>query len=83
MCNHPEAQIKIAAEIDDFVERHGRLPLFNERLELPFCISAMKECMRLKPITAFGIPHLAIDDSKFVNVTFFWFHVTQFFFFDL
>ncbi|KAG2210501.1 hypothetical protein INT47_002443 [Mucor saturninus] len=62
MCNYPEAQKRIAAEIDNFVERHGRLPLFSERLELPFCISAMKECMRYKPITAFGIPHLANED---------------------
>ncbi|KAI7896201.1 cytochrome P450 [Mucor mucedo] len=64
MCRHPEVQLKIAAEIDDFVKRNGRLPLFSERLELPFCISAMKECMRYKPITAFGIPHLAIDDIE-------------------
>ncbi|KAG2205811.1 hypothetical protein INT47_003994 [Mucor saturninus] len=64
MCHHPEVQKKIAAEIDDFIERNDRLPLFSERLQLPFCISAMKECMRFKPVTAFGIPHLAIDDIE-------------------
>ncbi|KAI7896202.1 cytochrome P450 [Mucor mucedo] len=64
MCHYPEVQVKIAAEIDNFIERHGRLPSFSDRLELPFCVSTMKECMRYKPITAFGIPHLANDDIE-------------------
>ncbi|KAI7896199.1 cytochrome P450 [Mucor mucedo] len=64
MCNHREVQKKIAAEIDDFIARNGRLPLYSERLELPFCISAMKECMRYKPITTFGIPHFSIEEIE-------------------
>lgn len=66
LCHYPEVQERVSAEIDAFVERNGRLPLFTERLELQFCISVMKECMRFKPITTFGIPHYVNEDGKFM-----------------
>lgn len=69
MCNYPEAQAKAASEIDNFIKLNGRLPAFAERERLPYCISLLKEVMRLKPVTAFGIPHLANKDS---NVFFFY-----------
>lgn len=64
MCNYPEVQKVASAEIDAFVKLHGRLPLFSERTELPYCISVMKECMRFRPTTPFGIPHTTNRDCK-------------------
>lgn len=65
MCVYPEAQSKAAAEISNFVTSYGRLPKFNERDELPYCICVIKECMRLNPTVPFGVPHTATEDSKY------------------
>lgn len=67
MCHHPLAQIQASTEIDSFIQRHGRLPFFSERLELPFCISLLKECMRYRPAGLFGIPHECSEDGKFFS----------------
>lgn len=70
LCHHPSVQKKASAEVDAFVLRHGRLPNFNERLELPFCISLLKECIRYRPVTSFGLPHECCEDGKFFLKTF-------------
>ncbi|GAA5804557.1 cytochrome P450 [Helicostylum pulchrum] len=62
MCNYPQVQKRAAAEIDHFVSLYHRLPLFSERNSLPYCISMLKECMRFKPTTPFGLPHQADQD---------------------
>ena len=64
MSNYLEEQRKAAAEIDAFIQLNGRLPNFNERTQVPYCISFIKECMRFKPTTAFGIPHAVYNDGK-------------------
>ncbi|KAG2196313.1 hypothetical protein INT47_009308 [Mucor saturninus] len=64
MCNHPEVQIAASAELDSFIKKNGRLPLFNERTELPYCVSVMKECMRYRPTTPFGVPHTTQKDLE-------------------
>jgi cytochrome P450 len=63
MCHHPEVQKKVSAEIDKFVRVHNRVPIFDEREELPFCISVIKECMRYKPTDPFGLPHSVEEDG--------------------
>ncbi|KAI8090421.1 cytochrome P450 [Thamnidium elegans] len=62
MCNYPEFQKKAIAEIDEFVKLNGRLPSFKERSHFPHCISIIKECMRFRPITPFGLPHFTKED---------------------
>lgn len=62
MCHYPEVQKRCAAEIDEFIREHGRVPTFKERSALPFCIATMKECMRFRPTTPFGLPHCVRDD---------------------
>lgn len=64
MCRFPEVQRKVAAEVDEFVRLNGRLPVFNERLQLPYCIAVIKECFRFRPISAFGLPHAVNEDGK-------------------
>jgi hypothetical protein len=64
ICHHPEVQKCPSAEIDEFMKQNGRLPLFSGRKQLPYCVSVIKECMRCKPTTAFGIPHTLHIDSK-------------------
>ena len=66
MCNYPEVQRKVSAEIDEFVKLNGRLPEFSERTELPYCVSVLKECMRFKPTTPFGLPHAVHKDGVYI-----------------
>lgn len=63
MCHHPEVQKKVAAEIDQFIKANGRVPQFTERTQVPYCISVMKECMRFRPTSAFGVPHAVREDG--------------------
>ncbi|CEP19556.1 hypothetical protein [Parasitella parasitica] len=64
MCHHPELQERISSEIDKFIQVHGRMPTFTERTEVPLCISVMKECMRYRPTTYFGLPHSTDKDIE-------------------
>jgi cytochrome P450 len=64
MCHNPEVQKNASAEIDEFIKLNGRLPLFSERTEVPYCVSVIKECMRYRPTTPFGLPHTVHKDSK-------------------
>lgn len=64
MCCFPQVQRKAAAEVDEFIRLNGRLPVFSERLQLPYCIAVIKECLRFRPTTSFGIPHAVYDDGK-------------------
>ena len=62
LCHYPQVQAKMSAEIDCFIKEHGRFPEFSERDQVPYCISVMKECMRYKPTTPFGLPHVTTTD---------------------
>lgn len=64
MCHFPLVQKRAADEIDLFVEKHGRLPTFTEKAEVPFCVATYKECMRYRPTTPFGVPHSTNEDGN-------------------
>jgi cytochrome P450 len=44
LSNFPDVQKKLRAEVDAFVNAHGRLPTFEERDQLPYAIAVQKEC---------------------------------------
>jgi cytochrome P450 len=52
-------------EIDGFVKQNGALPKFGQRDQVPYTVSVLKECMRYRPITSFGLPHSTSQDSKY------------------
>ncbi|OAD01321.1 CYP5206 protein [Mucor lusitanicus CBS 277.49] len=62
LCRYPDLQRRVSAEIDAFIKTHGRIPHFNEREEIPLCISVMKECMRYRPTSSFGVSHTTDKD---------------------
>ncbi|CEG82460.1 hypothetical protein RMATCC62417_16529 [Rhizopus microsporus] len=62
LCNHPEWQKKIAEEVDLFIETHGRAPEFSEREALPNCMAVIKEVVRYRPVTFFGVSHKINED---------------------
>ncbi|CAO3632019.1 unnamed protein product [Mucor hiemalis] len=61
---YPDVQIKAASEIASFVSINGRLPRFDEREQLPYCVCVLKESMRFRPPLAFGVPHIASEDIE-------------------
>ncbi|EPB82552.1 hypothetical protein HMPREF1544_10714 [Mucor circinelloides 1006PhL] len=62
LCRYPDLQKRVSAEIDAFIKTHGRIPNFEEREEIPLCISVMKECMRYRPTSSFGVSHTTDKD---------------------
>jgi hypothetical protein len=64
LCHYPNVQENIFAEIDGFIRAHNRLPNFKDRNDVPYCVSVMKECMRYKPVTPFGLAHSVQQDRK-------------------
>ncbi|KAI8356725.1 cytochrome P450 [Choanephora cucurbitarum] len=64
MCHHPDVQDRVCAEVKAFEAKHGRLPTFEDRLEVPFSISVQKESMRYRPPTFFGVPHAVREDLE-------------------
>ncbi|KAI7873086.1 cytochrome P450 [Mucor mucedo] len=68
MCHIIRMSSKKCEEIDHFMKSHGRLPQFKEREELPYCISVIKECMRYKPTTPFGLIHAIRHEHFLVKV---------------
>ncbi|GAN11298.1 ribosomal protein S1 [Mucor ambiguus] len=67
LSHHPDVQQKAAEEIDSFIRAHGRVPGFQDRLEMPYCIAIIKESMRYRPISPFGIPHSVQQDVLIDN----------------
>lgn len=65
MCHHPQVQLKVQEEIDRFMEINKNLPTINDKEQLPYCFSVIKECMRYKPTTAFGVPHNVNKDGNY------------------
>lgn len=72
MCHYPDIQKQAAGEIDEFIKTNGRIPSFKERDQVPYCISVMKESMRYRPITSFGLAHTVREDSKYPSFLFFY-----------
>ncbi|KAL0095299.1 cytochrome P450 [Phycomyces blakesleeanus] len=65
--HHPEIQKRMCEEIDAFIIKHGRIPSFSDREEIPYIIAVMMENLRFRSITNFGIPHYATDDIEFLG----------------
>ncbi|KAI9309013.1 cytochrome P450 [Cunninghamella echinulata] len=67
LSHYPEVQEKLRNEIDAFIKKHNRLPNFNEREELPYLIAVQKECLRYKPVSSLGVPHVVEKDVVVQN----------------
>ncbi|KAJ4366496.1 hypothetical protein N0V83_008132 [Neocucurbitaria cava] len=57
----PEAQRRAHEEIDNIVG-DSRLPTFDDEEALPFIRAAVKEVLRIRPVTKIGAPHYTTAD---------------------
>ena len=62
MVMFPEVQRKAQQEIDEHVGTH-RLPVAEDRDNLPYVNGIVKESLRWSPITPLGFPHVATVDT--------------------
>ncbi|GAN07522.1 cytochrome P450 [Mucor ambiguus] len=62
LCHQPEVQTKLHQELDLFISTHGRLPESHERANVPYCFATIREAMRWRSPTFFGISHSVIED---------------------
>ena len=69
LCTMPDIQRKIQQELDTFITKHHRLPVFSERDEIPYLIAVQKECLRFRPTTPCGAPHLVEQDGIYMHIS--------------
>ena len=62
MIAFPEVQWRAQAEIDAVVGR-DRLPTFSDAPRLPYVCAIIREILRWRPATPFGMPHAAAEDG--------------------
>ncbi|KAH9847889.1 CyP450 monooxygenase [Lenzites betulinus] len=64
MVLYPDVQEKAQAELDAVVGR-DRLPDFDDRDELVYISTMVKEAIRWNVVTPLGIPHMTMQDDEF------------------
>ncbi len=64
LCHHPEVQARIHQELDLFVSTNGRLPELHEQADVPYLFATIREVMRWRSITSFGISHSVVEDCN-------------------
>jgi cytochrome P450 len=58
----PEVQRKAQQEIDRVIGS-GRLPSFEDRVNLPYVDAIVKEILRWHPVAPMGLPHMTTEDD--------------------
>ncbi|KAF8885510.1 cytochrome P450 [Infundibulicybe gibba] len=62
MVLYPDAQRRAQEELDTYVGT-GRLPIIDDREDLPYVNAVMKEVMRWQPVAPVALPHKSTDDD--------------------
>ncbi|KAJ7138815.1 cytochrome P450 [Mycena filopes] len=66
MVLHPECQIKAQLELDGVLGGAvARLPVFEDRKDLPYVECVLQETLRWQPSTPLGIPHRCTQDDEY------------------
>lgn len=66
LCRYPEHQKKVIEDLDMFVQLQKRLPLFEDRHQLPYLVAFVKESLRYRSSAHIGLPHKVTEDSKYM-----------------
>ncbi|KAM9955619.1 hypothetical protein ACTFIW_009117 [Dictyostelium discoideum] len=72
MANYPEIQDKVHQEVKSYLKQIGKDKVeLNDRQSLPYVVAVIKETLRFKPVTPFGVPRscvneITIDDKYFI-----------------
>ncbi|PYH85331.1 cytochrome P450 [Aspergillus uvarum CBS 121591] len=64
MTLYPHVQRKAQAEIAEVIGEN-RLPIFNDRSDLPYINALVKEVLRWHPVTPMALPHTNVESDVF------------------
>ncbi|KAL0094797.1 hypothetical protein F4703DRAFT_1820723 [Phycomyces blakesleeanus] len=64
LSRYPDVQKKMGEEIDTFISKNNRTPLYSDRDELPYTVATLRENLRFRSPTTFGIPHYTSTDVE-------------------
>ncbi|KAK5638646.1 hypothetical protein RI129_012941 [Pyrocoelia pectoralis] len=62
LCNYPEIQVKVQAEIDGVVGR-SRLPNLDDRNKMPYTEAVIRESLRMDPVIPVNTPRRCLKDT--------------------
>ena len=65
LLHHPDVVLKIQEEIDGFIQKNNRRPVFADREDFPYIVSVQKESLRYKPLGHFTFFHVLEKDSMY------------------
>ncbi|KAI9493967.1 cytochrome P450 [Zychaea mexicana] len=65
LSHYPDVQLKVQNEIDTFITKHNRLPVYEERENFPFMLSVQKESMRYRAVIPMNLPHEVTKDFEY------------------
>ncbi|KAJ6669098.1 hypothetical protein lerEdw1_007907, partial [Lerista edwardsae] len=63
LLHYPEVQQKIQEELDQNIG-FNRHPKLSDRLHLPYFEATISEILRIRPVSALLIPHMALEDTR-------------------
>uniref|UniRef100_A0A182MD59 Cytochrome P450 n=1 Tax=Anopheles culicifacies TaxID=139723 RepID=A0A182MD59_9DIPT len=63
LVSHPSVVERMYAEIDQQVGQ-SRLPLLDDRAQLPYCEAVLREALRIDTLVPSGIPHVATTNTE-------------------
>ncbi|KAI9496863.1 cytochrome P450 [Zychaea mexicana] len=61
LSHFPDVQKQLRDEVDAFINKHGRLPTYEERENFPFLLSTQKECLRYKSLVHLVLHQVSED----------------------
>jgi cytochrome P450 len=70
MATDPEFLIRVRKELDSVCGQAGRLPTFEDQMQLPLVTACVKEVLRWMPLVAAGVVRVLIQDDQFEDYYF-------------
>ncbi|KAI8971206.1 cytochrome P450 [Pilobolus umbonatus] len=64
MCYHRDIQDKVYNELSLFVQKHDRLPVFDERNETPYTFAVVRESSRYRASVNYNVSHLTTEEIE-------------------
>ncbi|CAE6469330.1 unnamed protein product [Rhizoctonia solani] len=65
MVIYPEVAQKIQGEVDRVLGNAERLPIVQDRDQMPYVLSTLLEVQRWQPVNPLAIPHAAMEDGEY------------------
>ncbi|KAI9496236.1 cytochrome P450 [Zychaea mexicana] len=65
LSRYKDVQKRLQQEVDAFIAQYNRMPVYEDRENLPLLISVQKECLRFRPPMHFALPRETTEDLEY------------------